>query len=55
MTKTQDTKVTETDIIASLTPLLDEYFCGKITAEGNKVIYVTQSGQTFQITVAQIQ
>lgn len=54
MTKTQNTKVSETDIIASLKPLIDEYFCGKITAEDNKLIYISENGQTFQIAVTQL-
>lgn len=54
MNKTQNIKVNENDIIASLEPLIDEYFCGETTVENNKIIYTTQSGQTFQITVTQI-
>ena len=54
MTNTQDIKVTENDIIASLKPLLGEYFCGKITIEKNTITYTTESGQAFQITVTQI-
>lgn len=54
MTNTQDIKVTENDITASLKPLIDEYFCGDITSEENKIIYTTPSGLVFQITVTQI-
>lgn len=54
MNKTQNTNVTENDIVSSLTPLMDEYFCGEITVERNKVIYTTPSGQAFQITVTEI-
>ena len=54
MTKTQDTKVTENDIIASLKPLIAEYFCGKIAVEDNRITYTTESGQAFQIAVTQI-
>lgn len=54
MTKTQEIKVSEDDIIASLKPLVDEFFCGKITAEDNKIIYTSESGQAFCITVSQI-
>ena len=54
MTKTQNLKVNENDITASLKPLLDEYFCGEITVESNKIIYTADNGQTFQITVSQI-
>ena len=54
MTKTQNLKVNENDITASLKPLLDEYFCGKVTVESNKIIYTAESGQTFKITVTEI-
>ena len=54
MTKTQEIKITENDIIASLKPLLDEYFCGKTTMENDKITYAAESGQTFQITVTHI-
>ena len=50
----QNTKVTENDIVASLKPLADEFFSGKISAEDNIITYVTETGQTFQITVTQI-
>lgn len=54
MNGTHIIKVNENDIIASLKPLLDEYFCGKITAEENEITYTAQNGQTFKITVTQI-
>ena len=54
MNTIQTLKVNENDIIASLKPLIGEYFSGKITAEGNKIIYTSENGQTFQITVTQI-
>ena len=54
MNKIQNIKINEDDIIAALKPLTDEYFCGKITAEENRIIYSTESGQTFQISVTQI-
>ncbi|MCH5148054.1 MAG: hypothetical protein J1G05_01655 [Clostridiales bacterium] len=54
MIKIQNINVTESDIVSSLTPLMEEYFCGKIAAEENKIIFTSESGQTFQITVTQI-
>lgn len=54
MTKTQKIKVTENDIVASLKPLIAEYFCGKITAEENKIIYISENGQIFKIEVTQV-
>lgn len=54
MNKTQDIKVNEKDIIASLKPLIDEYFSGKTDVENNKIIYSAENGQAFQIAVTQI-
>lgn len=54
MNKIQNIKINEDDIIAALKPLTDEYFCGKTAVENNKIIYITESGQTFQITVTQV-
>lgn len=54
MTKTPEIKINEDDIIASLKPIISEYFCGKVTVEKNEIIYTAESGQTFKITVSQI-
>lgn len=54
MTDAQNIKISENDIVASLKPLLDEFFCGQVAAEENKIIYTSESGQTFQVTVTQI-
>lgn len=54
MNKVQEFRIRENDITASLKPLIDEYFCGKITVEDNVITYTAESGQTFQITVTQI-
>ena len=53
MTNAQNIKISENDIVASLKPLLDEFFCGKTNVEDNKIIYSAENGQIFQITVSQ--
>ena len=54
MTKTQNIKISKSDIVASLKPLIDEYFSGQIKEDDGKIIYTAENGQTFKIEVTQV-
>ena len=45
--------VTAEDIIASLKPLVDEYFVGSCQEVGEKLIYKLPDGRTFSLTAKQ--
>lgn len=45
--------VTAEDIIASLKPLVDEYFVGSCKEAGDKLFYTLPDGRTFSLTAKQ--
>ena len=49
----EGTAVTAEDIIASLKPLVDEYFVGSRQVAGEKLFYTLPDGRTFSLTAKQ--
>ena len=45
--------VTAEDIIASLKPLVDEYFVGSCEQRGETLVYVLPDGRKFHLTAAE--
>ena len=45
--------VTAEDIIASLKPLVDEYFVGSCEQRGETLVYVLPDGREFHLTAAE--
>ncbi len=46
-----ESPVSATDLLAELKPLLDDYFVGDISFDGNAITYCLPNGQKFCITV----
>ena len=46
----EGTAVTAEDIVASLKPLVDEYFVGSCRVAGEKLFYTLPDGRTFSLT-----
>ena len=49
----EGTAVTAEDIIASLKPLVDEYFVGSCKEAGETLFYTLPDGRTFSLTAKQ--